>query len=212
MHLLTQSGDPCVGLEFTYTDPSNTQITAPAADASGNTTVDLTEAGSYHLNSLSYLSYHFGPGSLSLGTLKQSDLDASRVFDFYIIYNLDTQKLWTMGPVPEDTGSALTSSSVVGSWTLHFQWSRRSQGKLDLVNYADGTFLFPGGQPGDGASDVHGTWSISGNGDEIAWVMEDGTVWLGGIASSTSVTGSMETNGNIGQPDGNTGTFTGARQ
>lgn len=206
IHLLDQNGNPCSGLQLTYTDPNSAQHTV-TADGNGMTTVSVSTAGAYYLNEVTYESYQYGPGSKSLGTVKQSDISGNRVFDYYGVYNLPTAQVTTLGPVPEDTGFVLTANSVVGKWYFTFQWSGRSQGALYLTNNADGTCLFPGGQPGDGSTDVTGHWYVNGNGDELTWVLSDGTVWCGAVTGSTSLSGMMETNGNIGQANGNTGSF-----
>lgn len=207
LHLLDQDGNPCAGLQLTYSDPSSSQHTV-TADASGTSTISVSQAGTYYLNDASYESYHYGPGSMSLGTVKASDVAANRVFDYYGVYDLATEAVDTIGPVPEDTGHVLTNASVVGTWYFTFQWKGRSQGALHLTNAADGTCLVPGGQAGDSATAVTGYWYVNGNGDELSWVLSDGTVWCGPVTSSTSLSGMMETNGHIGQANGNTGTFT----
>jgi hypothetical protein len=99
-------------------------------------------------------------------------------------------------------GALITPSSVVGSWTLQFQKNGRSPGVLRLVNSADQTFLVPGGQPGDNATDESGTWSVNAN--EIKWVFPEST-WSGTATSTTSVSGT------IADQTGTLGTFTGCQ-
>lgn len=201
IHFLDQNGNALAGLVLTYTDPGGAQHTV-TADASGTSTLSLSEAGGYYLYALAYETYHYGPGSLYLGTVNQSDVMANRVVDYYAVYNLGTGVVTYIGPVAEDTGFVLASGMAVGTWYFTFQWNGRTQGALYLVNNADGTCLFPGGQPGDSPTDVTGHWYINGNGDELTWILSDGSIWIGGITGNTSVQGFMET-------PNNTGNFTG---
>jgi hypothetical protein len=107
-----------------------------------------------------------------------------------------------INPISPTTNKILiTQSSVVGKWTLSFQWQGRTPGVLTIVNLADQTAQMPGGQPGGPTTTVSGTTFVNGN--EFTWVFPgDGSTWSGTAASGTIISGTMVNSA------GNTGTWT----
>jgi hypothetical protein len=100
------------------------------------------------------------------------------------------------------TGPKITQSSVVGKWTLNFQWQGRTPGVLAVVLLPDQTAVIPGGQPGGPSLIVPGTTSVSGA--HVTWTFpaDNNSTWSGQATSSTSLSGTM-VNGT-----GNSGTWT----
>jgi hypothetical protein len=88
---------------------------------------------------------------------------------------------------------SMTSSSLVGVWTLDFQWSGRTSGVLILIISPDQTCQQ---LSGPGVSATSGTVSVSGN--TATWVLEDGTTWSGTTSGNTIAGTMINSSGGMG--------------
>ncbi len=96
--------------------------------------------------------------------------------------------------------NSITESSVVGTWTLVYQWRGRTPGVLTVLNFPDQTCLVPSGQNGGPTAIVTGTTTVNGN--QFTWVWSEGSSWTGKATSNTNLSGTMVNN------SGNSGTWT----
>ncbi len=98
------------------------------------------------------------------------------------------------------SNNSITQSSVVGTWTLNYQWQGRTPSVLTVLNFPDQTCLVPSGQNGGPTAIVTGTTTVSGN--QFTWLWSEGSSWTGKATSSTNLSGTMVNN------SGNSGTWT----
>jgi hypothetical protein len=94
----------------------------------------------------------------------------------------------------------ITQASVVGCWTLNFQWKDRTPGTLTVINFADQTCLIPSDQAGGSEYIVTGITNVVGN--QFTWTFYNGSsteTYSGEATANTQIAGTMSNNsGNSG--------------
>jgi hypothetical protein len=94
------------------------------------------------------------------------------------------------------TAAPSETFNFVGTWHLSFQWTGLNPGELTLVVADDGTCRQLAER---GVSAAAGTYSVKG--DEVRWVLDDGTTWTGTATSDANIAGTMS------DSSGKTGVF-----